>query len=300
MNPTNVLFICSDQQARNALGCYGHPLARTPHLDALVAAGTRFSAACSISHICVPARAAIATGCHVHQCRAWSGAEPYDGNIEGWGCRLIEEGRRVVSIGKLHYRSGEDPNGFDTEILTMHVHAGVGWATALLRETRPMGSGGDYARDIGWGESAYTRYDRAIGDAACRWLRDEAPTDPARPWVLCVSFVSPHNPVIAPPEYESWYPRESVEMPGPTAGKNGTVTRFRPASSAARPRRGERPGLRGAAPVPRGAEWRGGDTCARGLRQGMGLYPSARALAATLQLSGSDTAADFCMHRNRR
>ena len=32
MNSSNVLFICSDQHARNALGCYGHPLVRTPHL----------------------------------------------------------------------------------------------------------------------------------------------------------------------------------------------------------------------------------------------------------------------------
>ena len=213
MTPTNVLFICSDQHARNALGCYGHPLVRTPHLDALAAAGTRFTAACSSSPICVPARAAIATGRHVHQCRAWSSAEPYDGSIAGWGHRLIEAGRRVVSIGKLHYRSNEDPNGFDTEILPMHVHAGVGWTTALLRDTRPMGSSADYARDLGWGESAYTRYDRAIGDAACRWLREEAPADPARPWVLFVSFVSPHNPMIAPPEYESWYPRERIGMP---------------------------------------------------------------------------------------
>ena len=63
----------------------------------------------------------------------------------------------------------------------MHVHAGVGWTTALLRDTQPMPSTEDYARDIGWGESSYTRYDRAIGDAACRWLHEEAPADPARP-----------------------------------------------------------------------------------------------------------------------
>ena len=213
MHPTNLLFLCSDQHARDALGCYGHPLVRTPHLDALAAAGTRFTASYSSSPICVPARAAIATGRHVHQCRAWSSAEPYDGSIPGWGHRLIEAGHRVLSIGKLHYRRREDPNGFDTEILPMHVHEGVGWTTALLRDTQPMPSTADFARDIGWGESEYTRYDRAIGDAACRWLREEAPADPARPWVLFVSFVSPHNPMIAPPEHESWYPPARIEMP---------------------------------------------------------------------------------------
>lgn len=213
MNPTNVLFICSDEHARNALGSYGHPLVRTPHLDALAAAGIRFTAACSASPICVPARASIATGRYVHQCRAWSSAEPYDGSTPGWGHRLIEEGHRVVSIGKLHYRSSEDPNGFDTEILPMHVHGGVGWATALLRDTSPMPSVADFAREVGWGESDYTRYDRAIGDAACRWLCEEAPHRPDRPWVLFVSFVSPHFPMIAPSEYESWYPRARIEMP---------------------------------------------------------------------------------------
>ena len=160
MNPTNLLFICSDQHACNALGCYGHPLVRTPHLDALAATGTRFTTAYSSSPICVPARAAIATGRHVHQCRAWSSAEPYDGSIAGWGHRLIEAGHRVVSIGKLHYRSTEDPNGFDTEILPMHVHGGVGWTTALLRDTRPMPGAVDYARDIGLGGCGGRRGER--------------------------------------------------------------------------------------------------------------------------------------------
>ena len=62
MTPTNVLFICSDQHARNALGCHGHPQVRTPHLDALAAAGTRFTAAYSSSPTCGPVRVSIASG----------------------------------------------------------------------------------------------------------------------------------------------------------------------------------------------------------------------------------------------
>ena len=45
---------------------------------------------------------------------------------------------------------------------------------------------------------------------------------------------------------------------------------------AARPRRGERPGLCGSAPAPRGAGRRGGDPRERRLRQRVGLHPSAR------------------------
>ena len=39
MQPTNLLYILSDQHNRDVLGCYGHPLVQTPHLDRLAAGG---------------------------------------------------------------------------------------------------------------------------------------------------------------------------------------------------------------------------------------------------------------------
>ncbi|GIT27586.1 MAG: hypothetical protein CM1200mP41_36300 [Gammaproteobacteria bacterium] len=39
MKPQNLLFLFSDQHSKRALGCYGHPLVKTPHLDALAARG---------------------------------------------------------------------------------------------------------------------------------------------------------------------------------------------------------------------------------------------------------------------
>ena len=82
MQPTNVLFLCADQHARNALSCYGHPVVRTPNLDALAARGTRFTNGYSNSPICVPARASMASGRYLFQHRSWSSAEPYDGSIK--------------------------------------------------------------------------------------------------------------------------------------------------------------------------------------------------------------------------
>ena len=208
------------------------PAGAHPNLDALAAAGTRFTAAYSSSPICVPARAAIATGRHVHQCRAWSSAEPWDGSIEGWGHRLIEAGHRVVSIGKLHYAA----RGPERLRYRDPAHA------------RACGRGVDHraaARHAADGEQRRLRARHRLGGErlhplrprdrrrGLRWLRDEVLGPPARPWVLFVSFVSPHNPMIAPPEYESWYPRESIGMPRPTASKSGTVTRSRPVSSGA-------------------------------------------------------------------
>ena len=66
MTGTNLLFICSDEHARDALGCSGHPVVATPTLDRLAASGARFTNAYTNSPICVPARASLATGRYVH------------------------------------------------------------------------------------------------------------------------------------------------------------------------------------------------------------------------------------------
>ena len=39
----NFLFIMTDQHRWDWLGCAGHPVVKTPNIDALAAAGTRFS-----------------------------------------------------------------------------------------------------------------------------------------------------------------------------------------------------------------------------------------------------------------
>ncbi len=216
----NVLILCSDEHARSAAGCYGHPIVRTPALDKLASRGTRFTRAYTPSPICVPARASLATGLQVHEHRCWSSAEPYHGQIESWMHRLRAAGHSVVSIGKLHFRSAEDDNGFSEEILPMHVtNGGKGWPQALLRDPLP-----DYddtvelAADSGAGESDYTDYDRRVTEAACRWLRRTSTNAAKAPWSLFVSFVSPHYPLTAPQPFFDLY--EGCDIPMPFQRKN--------------------------------------------------------------------------------
>ena len=57
----NVLFLAADD-LRPELACYGHPLAKTPHLDALAARGVRFDRAYCQEAICSPSRASLMTG----------------------------------------------------------------------------------------------------------------------------------------------------------------------------------------------------------------------------------------------
>jgi choline-sulfatase len=218
MQPKNVLILCSDEHARSALGCYGHPVAQTPTLDKLAAMGTRFSQAYTPSPICVPARACLATGTQVHENRCWSSAEPYAGQYESWMHRLREDDHAVVAIGKLHFRSSDDDNGFSEEIVPMHVtNDGKGWPQGLVRQPLPaFDEAAEMARDIGPGDSAYTEYDRTITDEACRWLNRYPKKIKNKPWALFVSFVSPHYPLKAPQEFFDLY--AGREMPGTIAG----------------------------------------------------------------------------------
>ena len=58
----NFIFILTDDQRYDALGCAGNPLIQTPTLDALATRGTRFENAFVTTSICSPSRAACLTG----------------------------------------------------------------------------------------------------------------------------------------------------------------------------------------------------------------------------------------------
>ena len=58
----NFVFFMTDQQRADWLGCGGHPVLKTPNLDAIGASGTRFDN-CFVAHpICMPNRASLLTG----------------------------------------------------------------------------------------------------------------------------------------------------------------------------------------------------------------------------------------------
>lgn len=211
----NVIVIMSDEHDPRVMGCAGHPLVKTPHLDALAARGVRFPNAYTPSPICVPARAAFATGMRVHQTRHWDNAMPYTGTPRGWGHVLQKQQVRVESIGKLHYRHEEDQVGFDREHVPMHVVGGHGMVWASIRDPYiSKGPGGKrmLGERIGAGESPYTTYDRGVTQRAVAWL-GEAARNPQQPFVLYVGLVAPHFPLVAPEEFFALYPLDSIPEP---------------------------------------------------------------------------------------
>ncbi len=209
---TNFLVIISDEHRKDDMGCAGHPIVKTPHLDALAARGTMFRAAYTPSPMCVPTRAALATGEWVHRTGNWDSASPYAGEPRSWMRQLRDAGREVVSIGKLHFRSVDDDNGFSQEIIPMHVVGGVGWPVGLLRENPPpYDSAAELAGDVGAGSSTYTDYDKAISNATEAWLAD--PKRLEQPWAAFVSLVSPHYPLTCPEEWYNLYDPADMDLP---------------------------------------------------------------------------------------
>ncbi|MDP9962956.1 choline-sulfatase [Variovorax paradoxus] len=219
MDPKNLLLIVSDEHNPKVLGCAGHEEICTPHLDALARSGTRFTNAVCASPICVPTRAALATGHNIFETGYWDNVDAYDGKTPSWHHVLRSAGHEVVSIGKLHYRGWEgDDYGFSQSLLPMHIHGGRGEVKMLLRNPpAALGDGSNMLRSAKAGESDYTHYDGEITKAAATWLRTKGnevgSQGVEKPWVLMVSLVAPHFPLTVPAEYFDLYSGMPLKMP---------------------------------------------------------------------------------------
>ncbi|RKE34694.1 choline-sulfatase [Paraburkholderia sp. BL23I1N1] len=212
MKQSNVLFILSDEHQHGLMGCAGNQVVHTPNLDQLAARGTRFENAYTPSPICVPARASLATGRHVHEIRCWDNAIAYDGEPKGWAHRVGEAGIAADSIGKLHYRSASSPTGFRRQISPAHIMGGIGQVWGSVRDPLPETMGRSPLYDqVGPGHSSYNEFDEGVAGHAVRWLAEHAEQE--EPWVLFVGFVAPHFPLVVPQRYLDLYPINSIELP---------------------------------------------------------------------------------------
>ncbi|MCK4837270.1 MAG: sulfatase-like hydrolase/transferase, partial [Desulfobulbaceae bacterium] len=66
----NLVFVFSDQQSQDMLGCYGNQDIKTPNLDQLAAQGLRFNHCISTSPVCTPFRGMLMSGQHPLYCGA--------------------------------------------------------------------------------------------------------------------------------------------------------------------------------------------------------------------------------------
>lgn len=207
----NILILMVDEMA--PWGCGDGVI--TPAIDRLRARGREFRSAYTPSPICVPTRAAIATGRHIHEIGCWSSAEAYDGSQPSFAHQTRDAGYETVSFGKLHYRNGTDDTGFEAQVHPTHIPGGIGWVRGLLRQ--PLAEydiTAELAEQVGPGETDYQVYDRQVAASAADWIMD--PSRAEKPWCAFVSFFSPHYPLIAPSEDYALYdaaPRDAEPVP---------------------------------------------------------------------------------------
>ncbi len=106
-NRPNIILYVVDDLGTNDAGCYGNPFIKTPGIDALAEAGTRFTHAFCTSPSCSASRSVILTGLHNHANGQYGHSHgkfhfSAFSNIKSLPVMLEDEGYRTMHIGKFH------------------------------------------------------------------------------------------------------------------------------------------------------------------------------------------------------
>jgi len=106
-----ILFVTTDQQRYDTLGCNGSELARTPVIDRLAAQGIRYERAVPQSVVCMPSRSTIVTGQHPSTHGVWMNGVPLPVNAPSVAAELRRSNYRTALVGKAHFEPFMDPFG---------------------------------------------------------------------------------------------------------------------------------------------------------------------------------------------
>lgn len=106
-----ILFITTDQQRYDALGCNGGAIARTPVVDGLAAAGLNYRRAMNQNVVCMPARSTMITGQYVRTHGVFANGVPLPADAPSIAAYLNAHGYRTALLGKAHFEPGFDLEG---------------------------------------------------------------------------------------------------------------------------------------------------------------------------------------------
>ncbi len=217
----NVLFIMTDQHRKAALGCYGDPVIRTPHIDSLAEQGVLCEQCWSQHPVCMPARGSIFTGRYpMATGMRHNGIDLSEDEITMAQC-FMEQGYRTGGMGKFHLQCHFDRPPF--------VH------TLPLMETRStpyygfqefhIGQDGRRGEQQHWIAKNYPEWagkpDHEIPlelhnttwttDHTIRFIRDCH--QEGDPFFAFCSYVDPHHGYNPPSPYREMY--DEGDMPEP-------------------------------------------------------------------------------------
>ncbi len=234
----NILFLMTDQQRVDTLGCYGNTCGHTPVLDALAARGTVFDRAYTPSAICTPARASLLTGLQPFEHGLLSNYEWNSGHREElpedlpiFSRALKSSGYRVGHVGKWHVGRNRGPEfyGFEGRHMpgALNVYDDDGYTRWLAANNFPSFNIKDpiytEARDGGNGHliagvtdmPTDATFEAYLAELTIEKLRDFAATrDQGQPFYLSCHIFGPHLPYLIPQQWYDMVDPDSVVLPG--------------------------------------------------------------------------------------
>ena len=205
----NILFIMADQMSALALGAYGNPIAKTPHIQSLADNGVVFQNAYCNSPLCAPSRASMLTGQLPSQIGAYDNAADFPSSTPTFIHFLRHMGYRTCLSGKMHFTGPDQLHGFEERLTTDIYPADFGWASDWKR---PVGDRFSWYHNMqsvtdagACNRSNQLDFDEAVSYQAVRWLYDQARDADPRPFCLTVSFTHPHDPYNITQKYWNLY-----------------------------------------------------------------------------------------------
>lgn len=216
----NILVIMADQLAPQFTGAYGHKVAKTPHLDALAARGMRFDAAYCNSPLCAPSRFAFMSGQHISRIAAYDNASEFKASVPTFAHYLKSLGYRTCLAGKMHFVGPDQMHGFEDRVTTDIYPADFAWTPDWEAPDERIDKwyhNMQTVKESGLANATFQiDYDDEVGFAAKRWLfntaRDKALGKDA-PFAMVASFIHPHDPYVARPEWWNLYSDDDIDMP---------------------------------------------------------------------------------------
>jgi uncharacterized sulfatase len=213
----NVLMIAIDDLA-NAIASAGHPVVKTPNLDALAASGVRFDRAYCQLPLCNPSRASVLTGIRPDVTKVYDLSRHFRDELPEVVTLpqlFRNNGWFVARVGKLYHYNvpfGIGGNGLDDEPSWDEVVNPKGRDVAdeaLIFNAEPHRP---ISGALSWLAADGTDEEQTDGMIATEAIRlMEAHRDHA--FFIGAGFFRPHTPYVAPKKYFDMYPLESIQLP---------------------------------------------------------------------------------------
>ncbi len=210
----NILFIMVDQLAPQVLSAYGGTGVRTPHLDRLAGDGVVFENAYCNFPLCAPARFSMLSGRLPSRIGAFDNAVEFPASTPTIHHYLRIAGYRTCLAGKMHFVGPDQLHGYEERVTTDVYPADFLWSPdwslddeswlEWYHSMHAVLDAGPHRRSVN------IAYDDEVEFEAVRWLHEHADSGDERPFALTVSFISPHDPYLAPPRW--WEQYRDIEI----------------------------------------------------------------------------------------